>query len=165
MLRSKTRILKLWLAALVSLVCAFCALAGGFSLTIGKAVAGNDFHSKGAVLVVRPDGCGEPAKALIRGTAEGMVNGTRRSLPLKLTPLPTPGVYAVYREWPAEGVWVVNLTGNYNGATASSIVPIGPKGLVRESVKSFQHSATEEEIDVSLKALADGQEANSPGRP
>ncbi|PYT11864.1 MAG: hypothetical protein DMG59_25210 [Acidobacteria bacterium] len=133
------------------------ALAGGFFLTIGNPVAGNAPQFKSAVLVVRPDGCGEPAKAQITGTAEGIVAGARRSIPIKLMALPTPGVYAVYREWPAEGVWVVSLTGKYHDATTSAIVPIGAKGFLRESSKFFPRAATEAEIEGTLKALAASQ--------
>ena len=158
MLQRNSRVLGL--AALVGLAGAHWALAGGFFLTIGSPVAANVPHVKGAVLVVRPDGCNEPAKAQITGTAEGIVNGARRSVPLKLTTLPTPGVYAVFREWPAEGVWVVSLTGKYVGATTSAIVPIGPKGFMRESSKFQPRSASEDEIRASLQSLSEvtGQE-------
>jgi len=137
----------------VCLACAHWALAGGFFLTIGSPVAANAPQVKGAVLVVRPDGCHEPAKAQITGTAEGLVAGARRSIPLKLVALPTPGVYAVFQEWPAEGVWVVSLTGSYLGATTSAIVPIGPKGFIRASSKFFPHSANETEIAALLRTL------------
>ena len=60
------------LATCLALSCANVALAGGFFLTIGNPVAGNAPQFKSAVLVVRPDGCGEPAKAQITGTAEGV---------------------------------------------------------------------------------------------
>jgi hypothetical protein len=156
MLQRNSRVLRLGLAALVSMAGVQWALAGGFFLTIGNPVAANVPQVKGAVLVVRPDGCEQPAKAQITGTAEGIVNGARRSVPLKLTTLPTPGVYAVYREWPAEGVWVVNLTGVYRGATTSAIVPIGPKGFMRESSKFLPRAASEVEIEASLRALTGG---------
>src|SRR5712691_664425 len=156
MLLRNSKVLRLGLAALVGLAGAQWAVAGGFFLTIGNPVAANAPQAKGAVLVVRPDGCNEPAKARITGTAEGMVNGARRSVPLKLVALPTPGVYAVNREWPAEGVWVVNLTGVNLGATTSAIVPIGPKGFVRESSKFMAGTASEVEITAALKALTEG---------
>jgi hypothetical protein len=164
MLQRNLRVQRLWLAAIVGLAGAHGALAGGFFLTIGSPVAANVPHVKSAVLVVRPDGCHEPAKAQITGTAEGIVNGVRRSVPLKLAPLPTPGVYAVFREWPAEGAWVVNLTGKYLGATTSAIVPIGPKGFMRESSKFVQRSASEDEIQASLKALTEGAGQGSPSK-
>src|SRR5439155_14076645 len=116
MLQRNSKVLRLALAAVVVMAGAQWLFAGGFFLTIGNPVAANAPQAKGAVLVVRPDGCHEPAKARITGTAEGMVNGSRRSVPLRLVTLPTPGVYAVNREWPTEGVWVVNLTGAYLGA-------------------------------------------------
>ena len=156
MLLRNSKVLRLGLAALVGLAGGQWALAGGFFLTLGNPVAANAPQAKGAVLVVRPDGCHEPAKARITGTAEGLVNGARRSVPLKLIALPTPGVYAVNREWPAEGVWVVNLTGVNLGATTSAIVPIGPKGFVRESSKFMAGTASEVEITAALKALTEG---------
>ena len=64
-----------------------------------------------------------------------------------------PGVYAVYRNWPAEGQWVVSLKGACNGAHAGAIIPIGPAGFVRETSKFFPRPATNIEIEASLKAL------------
>ena len=156
MLKRNSKVLRLGLAAVVGLAGAQWVHAGGFFLTIGNPVAANAPEAKRAVLVVRPDGCNEPAKARITGTAEGLVNGARRSVPLKLIALPTPGVYAVNREWPAEGVWVVNLTGVNLGATTSAIVPIGPKGFIRESSKFMPGTAGEVEIAAALKALTEG---------
>jgi len=155
MFQRNSKVLRLGLAAVV-VAGAQWALAGGFFLTIGNPVAANAPQAKGAVLVVRPDGCHEPAKARISGTAEGIVNGARRSVPLKLTALPTTGVYAVNREWPAEGAWVVNLTGVYLGATTSAVVPIGPKGFMRESSKFMPRAASEVEITAALKTLTEG---------
>jgi hypothetical protein len=132
---------------------AFSAPAADFALAIANSVAGNSFEAKRAVLVVRPEGCADPAKARIEGTAEGLVNGARRSVPLKLAALKTPGVFAVFKEWPPEGVWVVKLTGSCQGSTAGVVVPIGPKGFIRESSKFFSRPASEAEVEASLKAL------------
>ena len=41
-------------------------------------------------------------------------------------------------------------------ASAGAIVPIGPKGFIRESSKFFPRPATDAEIETSLKALAQG---------
>src|ERR1700682_6141110 len=86
-------------------------LAEGFTFTIGSPVASRDYQAKGAAFVFRTEGCAEPAKSQISGTAEGLVKGTRRSVVLKVTAMTKPGVYAVYQNWPAEGEWVVNLKG------------------------------------------------------
>ena len=85
-----------------------------------------------------------------------LVKGERRSVPLTFATMSKPGVYAVYQNWPAEGHWVVNLKGTCAGATAGAIVPVGPKGFIRESSKFFPRPATDAEIETSLKALAPG---------
>jgi len=119
-------------------------------------VASQDFHLKAAAFVFRTQGCAEPAKSQIGATAEGLVNGARRSVALKVVASSKPGVYAVYQTWPAEGQWVVNLKGTCANASAGALVPIGPKGFIRESSKFLPRPATDAEIDTSLKALAQG---------
>jgi hypothetical protein len=140
---------------------AFCAiavlaLADGFTFTLGSPVAAEDFRAKGATFVFRTEGCAEPAKSQINGTAEGIVKGARRSVALKVAALSKPGVYAVYQNWPAEGEWVVNLKGTCGEANAGAVVPIGPKGFIRESSKFFPRPATDAEIEASLKPLVPG---------
>jgi hypothetical protein len=67
-----------------------------------------------------------------------------------------PGIYAVFQDWPSEGQWVVNLKGTCAAATAGAVVPIGPKGFIRDSSKFFPRPATGAEVEASLKALAEG---------
>ncbi|HET9319096.1 MAG TPA: hypothetical protein VFO27_04950 [Bryobacteraceae bacterium] len=131
-------------------------LAAGFTFTIGSPVASQDYQAKAAAFVFRTEGCAEPAKAQISGTAEGLVKGARRSVVLKVMAMTKPGVYAVYQNWPPEGDWVVNLKGTCTDASAGAIVPIGPKGFIREFSKFFQRPATNAEIETSLRALAKG---------
>jgi hypothetical protein len=140
------------LAAFVKL-----ALAAGFAFNIGSPVASQDFHFKSAAFVFRTEGCADPAKPRISGTAEGLVNGVRQSVPLKLMESSKPGVYAVIQNWPDGGEWVVALKGMCADANAGAIVPIGPNGFVRESSKFFPRPATSAEIETSLKALAQGR--------
>ncbi len=141
-------------------VCVLATLALGqeFKFTIGSPVASQDFQAKGAAFVFRTEGCAEPAKSQIGGTAEGLVKGARRSVALKVMAAASkPGVYAVYQSWPAEGDWVVNLKGTCASASAGALIPVGPKGFVRESSKFFKRAATASEIDAALKALAQGE--------
>jgi hypothetical protein len=133
------------------------ALAEGFTFTLGSPVAAQDFQAKSAAFVFRTEGCAEPAKSQIGGTAEGLVKGARRSVALKVMAMSKPGVYAVYHNWPVEGEWVVNLKGTCANASAGAIVPIGPKGFIRESSKFFPRPATDAEVDISLKALTQGE--------
>jgi hypothetical protein len=141
---------------MVACAVAAVAIAEGFTFDIGNPVASQDFLAKRAAFVFRTEGCGDPAKSQISGTAEGMVKGARKSLALKVLATSKPGVYAVDQNWPAEGAWVVNLKGSCDNANAGALVPIGPRGFIRESAKFFARPATDKEIETSLKAIAEG---------
>ena len=148
------------------LAIAFCAatvlaLAQAFTFTVGNPVAAQDFRAKTAAFVFRAEGCPEAAKLQVGGTVEGLAKGKRQSLNLKLAPMSTPGVYAVYPNWPAEGEWVVNLKGTCASAVAGGIIPIGRKDFIRESSRFFPHRATEAEIESFLKTR--DQERGTPG--
>jgi hypothetical protein len=129
-----------------------------FNLQVGLPIAGNSQPAKDSLLVVRPGGCPNPGSAQITATAEGIVNGTRRSIPLTLTPLSTPGVHALPKKWTeTSGFWVVNLVGTCAGRTAGALVPIDKRATFRrETITQLPHAATREEIDASLKTLTTG---------
>jgi hypothetical protein len=133
------------------------ALADAFTFAIGNPVAAQDFQAKTAAFVLRTVNCPDPATAHIAGTAEGLVKGSRRSVDLKVVALTKPGVYAIYQNWPAEGDWVVNLRGTCATAIAGAVVPIGPRGFIRESARFFPRPATDPEINAALHALSQGQ--------
>ena len=146
-------------AAIVSAIAitASPAAAQDFSLQLGPPIAGNSQSNKSSLLVVRPGGCADPARAQITATAEGLVDGTRRSLSLKVAPLPTPGVHAVNKDWPAGGVWLVNVVGTCAGKTAGALVLMGPQDKYRrEAVKLLPRRASTAEIDAALKTLTTG---------
>jgi hypothetical protein len=143
--------------AIAACAAAALVLAQGFTFSVGSPVASQDYVAKGAAFVFRTQGCAQPAKPQISGTAEGLVKGERRSAALKVVALTKPGVYAVYQSWPVEGEWVVNLKGTCADASAGAIVPIGPKGFIRESSKFFPRPATKAEIEASLKDIAKGE--------
>jgi hypothetical protein len=130
--------------------------AEGFTFTIASPVASQEFQMKTAAFVFRTEGCAEPMKAQISATAEGLVKAARRSVVLKVVAGAKPGIYAVFQNWPAQGDWVVNLKGTCANASAGAVVPIGPKGFIRESSKFYPRPATDAEIETSLKALAQG---------
>ena len=140
---------------IVACAVASLAMAEGFTFTIASPVASQDYMSKTAAFVFRTEGCADPAKSQIGGTAEGRVKGARRSVPLKVQAMSKPGVYAVYQTWSAEGAWLVNLKGTCADASAGAVIPIGPTGFIRESSKFFPRPATDAEIEKSLKALTE----------
>jgi hypothetical protein len=145
------------LAALFTLALTDTVFGQDFVLQVGPPIAGNAPPAKGSMFVVRPGGCANPGSARITATAEGIVNGSRRSVPLTLAALPTPGVHAIPKEWPNGGVWIVSVVGTCAGKTAAAIVPIGPRSTFqRETVKLLGHRPTAEEVETSLKALTPG---------
>src|SRR5580704_17480197 len=94
------------------------AMAEGFTFNIASPVASQEAVSKTAAFVFRTQGCADPAKSQVSGTAAGVVKGERRSVALTVRPLSKAGVYAVYQNWPAEGEWLVNLKGSCADANA-----------------------------------------------
>jgi hypothetical protein len=145
------------LTALLTQSFAPTVAAQDFVLQVGAAIAGGAPPAKKSLFVVRPGGCADPAAAKITATAEGLVNGARRTVPLTLTALPTPGVHAVPKDWPSGGVWIVNLVGTCGGRTAGALVPVPENASYkRESIKLLTHKATPEEIDASLKVFTTG---------
>ncbi|HEV8234449.1 MAG TPA: hypothetical protein VGP84_07610 [Gemmatimonadaceae bacterium] len=45
----------------------------------------------------------------VSGTAEGIVNGSRRSIALRFDSTGRPGVFAVRRQWPSDGTWLLRI--------------------------------------------------------
>ena len=80
-------------------------------LSIETPVNPFDGSVRGAVCLVHAATHEGPADiSALSGTAEGLVSGARRSIPLKLDATSRPGVFAVRKQWPSEGAWVLRLT-------------------------------------------------------
>lgn len=133
---------------------ASAAHAQTLRIGVGNPIAGGAPQAKASVFVVRTEGCAAPGESRMTAIAEGLVNHARQSVPVRLTAMPTPGVYAVSRVWPSGGVWVVNLTTTCQTQTAGAIVPVGPSGFLRDQSKFFPRPAVPADIDAALNALA-----------
>jgi hypothetical protein len=46
----------------------------------------------------------------LSGTAEGMVNGARRSITLRFDSLSRPNTFGVRRQWPSGGTWLLRIS-------------------------------------------------------
>jgi hypothetical protein len=155
------------LVALLILAMAAPAIAGTmFRLEIGPPIAAGTGATttpklkKSVVLVVRPRVCDNPAAVQITGTAEGLVNGVRQSLPLDLIAVnPAEGVYAVQRQWPDNGQWVLQLNGSCPSpkASASTLVPMNKSTFVREKTEVLREPATRQQVESALAALVRSQ--------
>jgi hypothetical protein len=117
------------LSSALLLAIASPALGGGFQISVETPAGSTDPQLKDAVLVARTYGCHQPSDASLSASAEGLVEGTRKSLPLELRSIGS-GIYAIKQQWPSEGKWVVVLSGTYNGMTSSVLVELGPNGRV-----------------------------------
>ena len=126
-----SRIRSLGLAALVSALVATPALAGPPWISIELPANPYDEATRGAFLVVHAFHHGTPIGYLVTGTAEGIVNGERRSIKLEFTETSRDGVYALKRMWPIEGVWTLVIKANQGpDDAATAVIELGPQGDV-----------------------------------
>jgi hypothetical protein len=102
---------------------AAAAWAGGHQVV---AEAARDGRS----LVVRTFNCGTPASLSLEGSAEGLVGGQRRTIPLEVTRAAEAGVFNVTRQWPSEGQWALVFT-VAGGHPVSTLVRLEPGDVVR----------------------------------
>ena len=96
-----------------------------------------DSGSRGAYLLVHAFHHGTPVNFPVSGTAEGIVDGARRTVALEFGNTSRPGVYALRKQWPEKGVWtlVIGVTqGDGEMNTAKAVVEIGSNGEVASVV-------------------------------
>lgn len=90
-----------------------------------------DATTRGAFLVVHAFHHGTPTGFPMSGTAEGLVNGERKSVKLSFTSTSRAGVYALAKQWPNEGTWTLVVTAAQGpDDRVSAIVDLGPAGEV-----------------------------------
>ena len=93
------------------LVAATIAIAGPPWISIEYPPNRLDSETRGALALVRMYHHEHQGQFPVEGTAEGVVDGERVSLPLKFTPVGSAGVWAVWGEIPKEGNWVLAIHG------------------------------------------------------
>ena len=94
-----------------------------------------------AVLTLMLAGCHEPQKALLTGTAVGVIDGRKQTIPLQIDPLSEPGTYALTRQWPDKGRWVLEFVAKDQGRITSTLVGAGP-GRNRARERQDGHART-----------------------
>ena len=104
-----------------------------------------DRTTRGAHLLVHAYHHGTPIGHPVSGTAEGVVNGQRRTITLRFESTSRTGVYALRKQWPSDGTWslVINVTqGNDgDGNVAQALVELSPTGSVASvQVPTRQHA-------------------------
>lgn len=90
-----------------------------------------DATTRQAFLVVHAFHHGTPTGFPVSGSAEGLVNGERRTVRLSFTATSRTGVYALAKQWPNEGTWTLIVTAAQGADDrVSAIVELGPTGEV-----------------------------------
>lgn len=141
--------------AFQKLVCVgLCSITGAqaenLTIQFASPVAAQSYQMKRSAFVFRTVGCPADAKAEVTATAEGKVDGQRRSMPLKIAAASAPNVFGIFQEWPHSGVWVVHIRAHCASKTAGALVATNEYGLVRQSSRALDHAATEAEIEAAL---------------
>ena len=148
--------------AAVALVAAAAGAGTMFRLEIGPPIAAGNLKDlkktdKKAVLAVRALVCDDLANVQITGTAEGLVNGARQSLPLVLSEAnKAEAIYFVSQQWPDTGAWVLHLKGSCSSpkAEASTLVAVSKATFIREKSEVLREPATKKQIESALATLA-----------
>lgn len=128
-------------------------------LSIESPVNPFDRDNSGALLLVHAMTHDGPGKfADLNGTAQGVVNATRRSVPLRFDATSKPGIFAVRKQWPSEGTWLLQIEFysttaivvlDHDGSVASVRVP-----TERQNGNQIPRAVAAKEIDSTLAAAA-----------
>ena len=137
----------------VLLAVAMTSMAGGFWIKTYSPSALVAASIPDAVVIVAAEGCHNAADAAISATAEGLINGKRQSVLLELTPM-SKGVYAVRRQWPGAGAWILAIKGTYLGRSVGAVIEIDRNGEARLSAEPFEQSISSDEIEAALQKVA-----------
>jgi hypothetical protein len=86
--------------------------------------------TRGAYCLVRVYHHGNAAFFPLEGTAEGLVNGERRSVPLELTSTAEPGVYALKYQPESRGTWLLVIQTTDRNLAATVLITIGRDGNI-----------------------------------
>lgn len=113
---SLKRVLSLLVAGAAVLAATRPSIAGSVIkspawLSIESPVNPYDPTTRGAVLLVHTQLVqGNAQMHELTGSAEGLVNGARRSLPLRFDSLARTNVFGVRKQWPSEGTWLLRIS-------------------------------------------------------
>ena len=162
-----TRLRAVGLAAAFSAVFAAPAIAKPPWISIELPVNPYDRTMQEAFLLVHAFRHQTPIALPIEGTAEGMVNGERRTVKLEFAATSREGVYALKRTWADDGVWTLVIRvgqgpTDAEGGTATAVVELGADGEVaavrvptsRSSGYTIPATVSMVDIDQALRARA-----------
>jgi hypothetical protein len=120
-----------------------------------------DATTRDAFLLVHAFHHGTPMNFPVAGKAEGVVAGKRKSIALDFTRTSRDGVYALKRQWPTEGNWVLAIdVSQAANDKAGALVELSATGEVakvtvptsRQDGWAIPRAITAAEIESALRA-------------
>lgn len=150
------------LATIASITTATPLLAGAPWISIELPANRIDPETRGAFLVVRTYHHATPVQLVMRGNAEGLVNGARRSVALSYRSTTQTGVFALDKNWGDGGPWVLDIRAFNGSMEFSAVVGVGTTGEVAFvrvplAIGGAPRTASRGEVESMLQALARGQ--------
>lgn len=148
------------LATAPLLVAATIAIAGPPWISIEYPPNRLDKETRGALALVRIYHHENAGQFPVEGTAEGIVDGERVSVPLRFTPVGDAGVWAAWGEIPEEGNWVLVVHGTDGVSTAEvSILAALADGnqeisfvkVPRSRQGNWPRAATDQDVESMLR--------------
>ncbi len=125
--------------------------AGGFWLQLGNPEANPEAKKANAALLIKAVGCHDPAAARVTARAVGTVDGKSQVIPLKLTALSEAGTFALARQWPDQGKWVIELVGKNGEMFTNTLVSAGPSGLDRLHARAEMKPFSPGDLEAMLR--------------
>jgi hypothetical protein len=152
------------LMAADSAASARAAVSGPPWISIETPVNPYDATTKDAYLLVHAFHHGTPVAVPVSGTAEGIVNGERRSVKLEFTSTSRAGAFALKKQWGDAGIWtLVIAVHQHDSDAAQALVEVGADGEVaRVQVPTrvgernfrFPRELSAQEMDAALRLRA-----------
>ncbi|HSJ08420.1 MAG TPA: hypothetical protein VK928_00865 [Longimicrobiales bacterium] len=122
---------SLFLSATLTFAVASAAHAGPPWISVEMPANPHHPSTRDATLLVRAYHHSTGLNAPLRGSAEGIVDGRRVSLPLDLRPTNQAGVFALATPLPKGGTWVLAITLRESGeSSATALVTVDTHGRV-----------------------------------
>ena len=157
----RPRLALLALTAAVTLAWAPSSAFGPPWISIEYPPSPYDRTTRDALLLVHAFHHGTPRDLPARGTAEGIVDGKRRTVKLSFERTSREGVYALKRQWGTAGTWVLSLTVQQGSEDpAGALVELDTRGAVasvrvptiRRDGWDIPRAITSSEIEAALAA-------------
>jgi hypothetical protein len=137
------------------------AIAGPPWMSIELPANPFDRTTRGAYAVVHTYHHDVEVPYIVVGTAEGLVNGQRRSVRLQAEPTGRTGSFAIRKNWTDDGVWVLKI--GVEDVEIGMAIGVGSDGQVSfvrvpTSRNGAPRQVARAEVETMLRALAEGRQ-------